>query len=282
VSPGHHISDGALRHLPGQSERSVHARTRRSVAGGLRQPARCTPGTCLRWTTSRQQHLKQLGLERRIRSRSERYSWRCSGRTAAGLCAPDLMGAAARWLRPVAADSRSPMSASSLLRGRRSLALRYRVSLFSILPYPGKNHGRCSCRRSPPRSGSVERPARRSTHFRRRQAGWIPRRVCRAIFAHASERSKPRRHWSRRRFRTSSELVCHRPRGGEPEPCDAYGSCPHPSASRSSPSTCTSRDRTGRSAGPRRTAPEVTSNWLPWQGQVSVVPSRSPFAREHP
>ena len=38
---------------------------------------------------------------------------------------------------------------------------------------------------------------------------------------------------------------------------------PHASASRSAPSTCTARERTGRWAGPRTTAPEVTSNWLP-------------------
>src|SRR5438128_9177142 len=37
------------------------------------------------------------------------------------------------------------------------------------------------------------------------------------------------------------------------------GASPHASASRASPSTCTNRERTGRVAGPRMTAPEVTS-----------------------
>jgi len=54
------------------------------------------------------------------------------------------------------------------------------------------------------------------------------------------------------------------------------------SMSRSSPSTFTDRDRTGWWAGPWRTAPEVTSNWLPWHGHVTVVPSSSPSASEHP
>ena len=48
------------------------------------------------------------------------------------------------------------------------------------------------------------------------------------------------------------------------------------------PSTCTDRVRTGRTAGPRRTAPDVTSNWLPWHAHVTVVASRLPLAREHP
>jgi len=54
------------------------------------------------------------------------------------------------------------------------------------------------------------------------------------------------------------------------------------STSRFSPSICTDRERTGRLAGPRRTAPEVTSNWLPWHAHVTKVPSSLPFASEHP
>ena len=46
--------------------------------------------------------------------------------------------------------------------------------------------------------------------------------------------------------------------------------------------TRTCRERTGCIAGPWRTAPEVTSNWLPWQGQVSLAPSSLPPASEHP
>jgi len=36
--------------------------------------------------------------------------------------------------------------------------------------------------------------------------------------------------------------------------------------------TSTWRERTPSSAGPRMTSPEVTSNWLPWQRQVTTVP----------
>ena len=39
---------------------------------------------------------------------------------------------------------------------------------------------------------------------------------------------------------------------------------------------------TGSRAGPRRTSPLVTSNSLPWHGHVTVVPSSSPSASEHP
>src|SRR5438876_2374071 len=60
------------------------------------------------------------------------------------------------------------------------------------------------------------------------------------------------------------------------------GRAHHASTRRSSPSTCTDRERTGHRAGPRRTAPDVTSNLLPWQGQVTVVPSSFPVASEHP
>src|SRR5438132_1310695 len=64
--------------------------------------------------------------------------------------------------------------------------------------------------------------------------------------------------------------------------CSPGGRSLHASASRASPSTCTNRERTGRVAGPRMTAPEVTSNWLPWQWHVTVVPSNLPIASEHP
>src|SRR5215470_6840523 len=56
----------------------------------------------------------------------------------------------------------------------------------------------------------------------------------------------------------------------------------HDSTRRSSPLISTSRERTGCVAGPRITAPEVTSNSLPWQGHVTVVLSSLPFASEHP
>src|SRR5215217_314775 len=39
---------------------------------------------------------------------------------------------------------------------------------------------------------------------------------------------------------------------------------------------------TGTRAGPRSTSPLTTSNSEPWQGQVTVVSSRSPSASEHP
>src|SRR5215208_4049555 len=39
---------------------------------------------------------------------------------------------------------------------------------------------------------------------------------------------------------------------------------------------------TGTRAGPRSTSPLVTSNSEPWQGQITVVSSRSPSASEHP
>src|SRR5207249_2979649 len=64
--------------------------------------------------------------------------------------------------------------------------------------------------------------------------------------------------------------------------CSPGGRSLHASASRASPSTCTNRERTGRVAGPRMTAPEVTSNWLPWQWHVTVVPSNLPIASEQP
>src|SRR6185503_10091023 len=44
-----------------------------------------------------------------------------------------------------------------------------------------------------------------------------------------------------------------------------------------SPSVWTNRERTGRCAGPLRTAPDVTSNLLPWHGHVTVVPYSFPF-----
>src|ERR1041385_8342460 len=57
---------------------------------------------------------------------------------------------------------------------------------------------------------------------------------------------------------------------------------PQASTSRFPSSTCPNRVRTGCLAGPRSTAPEVTSNWLPWQLHVTVVSSSVPFPREHP
>ena len=39
---------------------------------------------------------------------------------------------------------------------------------------------------------------------------------------------------------------------------------------------------TGSAAGPLSTSPVVTSNCEPWHEHVTVVPSSSPLAREHP
>src|SRR5215218_7560580 len=55
----------------------------------------------------------------------------------------------------------------------------------------------------------------------------------------------------------------------------------HSLSSKLAPSTRNSKEPTGTLAGPRSTCPLTTSNWEPWQGQVTVVSSRSPSANEH-
>src|SRR5919198_1290357 len=79
------------------------------------------------------------------------------------------------------------------------------------------------------------------------------------------------------------------PAGGGPDVLDSRGvqevlhrGTAGASARISPFSTVTRIARTGRWAGPRRTAPDVTSNWLPWHAQVTTVPSSSPLAREQP